>query len=125
MESRGRSLRLDFGRPDYLGPLLGFLGDEFAEIGRRECKLSATFVVEPRLYFTIGESGVDFPVELVDNLGGRIAGRADAEPATRLVAWHEVAHGRDVGQRLRARGGGYRQRTRLAGPHVLHGRSHS
>ena len=34
----------------------------------------------------------------------------------RLVARHELAHGRDVRQRLRARRGGHRQRAQLAGP---------
>ena len=37
----------------------------------------------------------------------------------RLVARHEIAHGRDVRQRLRARRGGHRQRAQLAGPDVL------
>ena len=31
-----RLLRLDIGRPDHLAPLLGFLSDELAEVGRRE-----------------------------------------------------------------------------------------
>src|SRR5262249_40448561 len=108
------ALNPDVCRADYLGPLLGFLGNEFAEVGRRERKLSATFVGEPRPYLEIGERGVDFLVEPIDDLGGRVLGRADAEPGTRLVARHEVAHGRDVGQHLRARRGGYRQRTQFA-----------
>ena len=32
------SLRLNVGRSDHLGPFLGFVRDEFAEIGRRESK---------------------------------------------------------------------------------------
>src|SRR5215510_11988398 len=111
--------RLDLGRADHLTPLLGFVGDELAEIGGRERKLSATFVGKPRLYFEIGESGVDFPVEPIDDLGGRVVGRAHAKPGARLIARHEVAHGRDVGQRLQARSGGYSQRPQLAGLDVL------
>src|SRR5215468_11393908 len=92
----GWSVRLGARKFDYRSPLLGFLGDEFAEIGRREGKLSATFVRKPRLYFGIGESGVDFPIKRIDDLGRRILGRANAEPGTCLVARHELAHGRDV-----------------------------
>ena len=42
----------------------------------------------------------------------------------RLVARHEIAHGRNVRQRLRARRGGHRQRAQLAGPDVLDRRRH-
>ena len=45
-------------------------------------------------------------------------------PRARLVARHEIAHGRDVRQRLRARRGGHRQRAQLAGPDVLDRRRH-
>ena|SRR5262244_702336 len=98
------SLNPDVGCADHLGPFLGFLGNEFAETGGRKGKLSATFVGKPRLDFGISKSGGDFTVELVDNLGGRVARRPDAEPGTHLVARHEFAHGRDLGQHLRARG---------------------
>jgi len=27
-----------FADPDYLGPLLGFIGNELAEVGRRACE---------------------------------------------------------------------------------------
>ena len=116
--SRG-SLRLDVGRPDHLAPLLGFVGDELAEVGGRARKRRAAEVGEPRLDLGIGEAGVDLLVELVDDLGGRVLRRADAEPGARLVARHEFAHGRDVRQRLRARRGRHRQRAQLAGPDVL------
>jgi len=33
-QDRVGSLRLDAGGLDYLGPLLGFVGDELAEVGR-------------------------------------------------------------------------------------------
>jgi hypothetical protein len=39
----------DVGRPDHLGPLIGFVGDEFAEAGRRQRKHRATEVGDPRL----------------------------------------------------------------------------
>src|SRR5262245_44069630 len=37
-----RLLRLDVGGPDHLAPLLGFVGDELAEVRRRACKRFAT-----------------------------------------------------------------------------------
>src|SRR5262245_55332460 len=36
------SLRLYVCRPDHLAPLLGVIGDEFPEIGRRACKRCAS-----------------------------------------------------------------------------------
>ena len=66
-------------------------------------KRRAAQVGKPRLDLGIGEARIDLFVELVDDLGGRVLGRADAEPSARLVARHEFAHGRDVRQRLRAR----------------------
>ena len=65
-------------------------------------------VGKPRPHLGIGEARVDLLVELVDDLGRRVPGRADAEPSARLVARHEIAHGRNVGQRFRARRRGYR-----------------
>src|SRR6516162_5255597 len=55
----------------------------------------------------ISEGGVNLPVELVDDLSGRVFRRADAGPEARLVAWHEFTHSRDVRQYWRARRGGH------------------
>ena len=71
---RCASLRLDVGRPDHLAPLLGFVGDELAEVGGRKREHVATQFGKPRLHLGIGEAGVDFPVELFDDLGGRVLG---------------------------------------------------
>jgi hypothetical protein len=79
-------LRLDVGRSDHLAPLLGFIGDEVAEVGGRARNHRAAQVGKPRLDLGVGERGVDFLVELVDDLGGRFLGCADANPRTRLVA---------------------------------------
>src|SRR5262249_13817302 len=67
----------------------------------------------------LGSDSVDFRVELLDDLGWRVARRADAGPEARLVAGHEFRHRRDVWQRRRARRGCYRQRTKFASPHLL------
>src|SRR5262252_8960165 len=43
---------------------------------------------------------------------------------TPLVARQELTHGRDVRQRVRARRGGYCERTQAASPDILDGRRH-
>ena len=79
--SRGcGSIRLDAGELDHLGPLFGFFRDELAEVGGRAGKRRAAQVGKPRLDLRIGEARVDLPVELVDDLGWRVPGRADAVP---------------------------------------------
>src|SRR5262249_19320977 len=60
-------LHLDVGRPDYLAPLLGIVGDEFAEVGGRARERLAPQVGKPRLHLGIGEARVDLRVELVAN----------------------------------------------------------
>src|SRR6516164_9835755 len=108
MERLRRSLRLDVCRPDHLAPLLGFVGNEFAEIGRRHWNWNTTQVSEPRPNLGIGEGSVDLFVEFVDDLGRRAFWRAYAEPDVHLVAWDKLAHGWDVRQRGRARRRGNR-----------------
>src|SRR5215471_16039099 len=118
MERSAASIRLSPRELDHLGPLLGFLSDELAEVGRRERERGVAEVGNPRPDPRIGEARVDLPVELVDHLNGRIPGRTDAVPRARLVAWHEVAYGRDVQQRVRALRGGDRQRAQRARPDI-------
>ena len=64
------SVRLDVGRPDQLGPFLGFAGDEFAQIGRRTRNHRTSQVCNPRVDLGISEARVDLPVQCVDNLQG-------------------------------------------------------
>src|SRR5262245_15978449 len=109
------SFRLDVRRPDHLAPLLGFLGHQLDEIGGRARKHSTPQVSESRLHLRVGESGVDFRVEPIDDFGGCVFGRANAIPTTRLVARNEIAHGRDVWQHLQSCRGCHGQRPKLAG----------
>src|SRR5207244_7080188 len=99
--SRG-SLRLDAGRPDHLGPLLGFVRDELAEVGGGTGKNRTAQIAEPSLYLGVGEAGIGLLVELLDNLGGRVLGRAEATQEARRGARDECDHGRPVAQRLGA-----------------------
>src|SRR5215510_12134992 len=103
-----RSLRLDAGELDHLAPLLGFVGDQLSELSRRSRQRHAAEVSETGVHLRVVESRVDLLVECVDDLGGRVPGCADPVPKTCLVARHELAHGRDVWQRLRARRSRYR-----------------
>src|SRR5215467_8123059 len=105
------SIRLGPSELDHLGPLLGFGGNELGEVGGRTGKHCSTKVGKPRLQLGIDKARVDLPVELIDDLGGRFLGRANALQRARLVASHEVAYGRDVWQYLRTRCGRHRQRT--------------
>src|SRR5262249_31775121 len=94
-----------------LVPFLNVLGDELAEAGGRTCKRRVAKVFNPRFHRGIGKASVDLLVELLDYLGRRGLRCADAVPAGRLIARHKLSHGRDVRQRVRARGGRYRQRA--------------
>src|SRR5262245_491499 len=86
MEHARRSFRPDVGRPDHLGPLLGFVSDQLSKLGGRERERVATELGKPRLNLWISEASVDLLIELLDDLGRRGVWRADAEPITRLVA---------------------------------------
>jgi hypothetical protein len=80
------SLRLDAGELDHLAPLLGFVDDKLAEVGRRSRQRRAAEVGETGLHLRVVESRVDLLVELVDDLGRRGLRCAEAVPNTRLVA---------------------------------------
>src|SRR5262249_57537756 len=88
------SLRLDVGEPHHLAPLLGFLGDEFAEIGGRAHEHRTAEVGKARLQLGIDKARVDLLVELLDDLCLRGLRRADAEPEARLVARPKITYRR-------------------------------
>src|SRR5262249_26467685 len=88
------SVRLDVGRPDHLAPFLGVVGDELAKVGGRADSWCATQIGEPRLDLMIGESGIHFVVELLDDLGRPGPRCAQAGPTARRVARHKFP---DVG----------------------------
>ena len=120
-----RLLRREVGKPwagrsihEYLAPLFGFLGDELTEAGGRARKHRDPQSVEPRFYSGIGETGIDLLVELINDFGGCVLWRADAEPDTQLVARHKLAHSRDIRKHFRAGRRCHRQRMlgELASP---------
>src|SRR5262249_61620443 len=71
-----RSLGLDVGGPDDLGPFLGFLGEELAVFGRRERKRRVAEVGNPRPDPGIGEAGGELAVWAVRELQGPGAPRS-------------------------------------------------
>src|SRR5262245_14079938 len=80
MPCHSSSVRLGARELDHPGPLLRLVGDEPSEVGGRTRKRCATQISEPRLDVGIGEARIDLFVELVDDVGGRILGNADAIP---------------------------------------------
>jgi hypothetical protein len=79
------SVGLDVGGPDHLAPFLGFVGDQPAKVGGREREHVATQVGKPRLDLGVGEAGIDFLVEPVDDLGGR--GLRCADAGSTIASW--------------------------------------
>src|SRR5215468_4716803 len=67
----------------------------------------------------IGEHGVGFLVELLDDVSLRVLGRTETLPPAGLITRHELANRRNIRQRLRARRGGYCERAQPASPDIL------
>jgi hypothetical protein len=61
------------------------------------------------LELRIGQAGIDFIIELVDDLGGDIFRRADAEPRRGLVARHELRQAVEAGHELEQLAGDVRR----------------
>ena len=81
---------LNVSRSDHLAPLLGFIGDQLAEFGGGVIGIGTPpWSCEPLLNLRIGETGIDPPVELVNNFGGCIFRRTNTIKGARLVAWHK------------------------------------
>src|SRR5882672_5239295 len=89
-------LRLDTSELDHLAPLLGFGGDELAEIGGRTWEHRGAQVGKPRLHLGVGEGRVDLTIQLADDLRGCVLGSAQAECSARLVAGYKLADRRNV-----------------------------
>ena len=113
------SFRLNVGRSDHLAPFLGFCGDELSEVGGRPRSTVAPKSASRVFILGSARAALTSLIELLDDLRGCVLGNAHSIPCARLVARHEIAHGWQVRQRLRACRGGDRQRAQRAGPDVL------
>jgi len=67
----------------------------------------------------IGEPGIDVHIEPLDDLGRRVLGSADAEPATHIIPGQTVSQRRNVRQHIGTRPSGYGQCTYPTGSHGL------
>src|SRR5262245_30642530 len=92
------SVWLDVRGPDHLGPFVGLIGDEPAEVGRRARDHHAAPILNPLSDFGIGKGRVYFLIEFLDDPRWCGLRRADAVPAGYLVARQKTLHGRDVRQ---------------------------
>src|SRR5262249_50480821 len=113
------SVGLDVGRPDHLAPLFGFGRNMLSELGWRIGKHDGPQVDKLRFDFRVGERGVGFLVELLDDVPRSVLGRTKTLPPAGLIPRHELANRRNIRQRLRARGGGYCERAQPASPDIL------
>lgn len=75
------SVRFDVGELDHLGPFLGFIGNQLAEISGRASQDGAAKTDQLRPDLGIGEREVDFGVERLDNLNGCVLGTATPNQA--------------------------------------------
>src|SRR5713101_2803770 len=110
--------------PYHAAPLLGFLGDQPAEFSRRSAERRFTQISKPRLDHRMGEDGVRFQIQPLDDLSGRIPRRADAVQLARLKAGDEFVHRRNIRQRVGVRCRSDGERAQLGGPDVFDGRRH-
>src|SRR5260370_22808593 len=98
-----RSLHLDAGLLDQLGPLVGVAPQEGVELGRRQGHGDGALLGPGLADRRFGDDPGDLGVQPVDDLRGHALGRHDAEPDRRLIARHaRLAHRRHVGQHGRA-----------------------
>jgi hypothetical protein len=111
----GSIRRLDARELDDLSPFLDFFGDKLAEVGGRTCKRRVAKLRKPRFHRGISQSSVDLPIELLDDVGGRVLWCSNTRPRARVVAWQKLTQGWNVRQRRRARRRCDCQRAQLAG----------
>src|SRR5262249_18458592 len=85
------SYRWDVRGSDDVAPLLGFVGDELAELGWCERGRRAAELGDPRVQFGIGETRINLLVDFVDDVGRRAVWGAYPIPRTHLITWDKLA----------------------------------
>src|SRR5262249_13163057 len=117
------SLGLDVRCPDHLGPHLDLGRDAGRELLRRARDHVVAKGSEPLLHVRLREDFGALAVKDRDNLRRGAGGNKDAHPTIAFdLGVARLRHGRHVGENLRARLTGDRERTHSSFPAVLHGR---
>src|SRR3954469_16953499 len=96
------SFRLDVGGPDDLRPFILLLSEKRSEPGGRSHHRHGAEAIEARQDLWIGETSVDFRIELVDDFRGRIDGSTKAEPCARLVTGKKFGESWHPGNKVRS-----------------------
>lgn len=114
-QQTSRIERLDiYTRPlDHVGPLVCVGCDALSELGRGSRYHGLTQVDQPGLYLGVGETCVDFVIELLHDFRRRAFRRDDSEPLIRFVPGYDFSYGRDVRECGRTRFGSHRERANL------------
>src|SRR5712671_4786374 len=94
----GTLVRLRARELHHLRPLVRFVGNELAKVGRRTWNSIDPHVGETSRHGRIGKSCVDFPVKAVDDLSRHPSGRSDAFPGACFIAWDELVYCGDFWQ---------------------------
>jgi hypothetical protein len=112
-------LRLDVGRPDYLGPLLDIVDDKLSKLsGRLGGHCYATEISKAGSDSGVRDGEIDFPVEPINHRGRGIFWRTNTKPCACLVAGYKVTHCRNLWQYFQPFDRGHRQWAQRARPNV-------
>src|SRR5262245_36203656 len=104
----------DARRLDHFGQLFGVIRDKLPEGGRRARKHGAAQLGDPRVNFRINETNTDFLIELVDDFGWRVLGRANPLPTACFITRQEVRYRRNIWQQVQTGRAHRCQRAQLA-----------
>src|SRR5207244_4790787 len=114
----------DIGCPDQLVPLVGEIDNVFADLHMGACEYRIAKLGNAPLDPAISKAGIDFHVELLDDLGRRVPWSADSVPPGRIIARHEFGEAWNIRQCFCAPCARYRQRAQLARPYMFDEQRH-
>src|SRR5215510_1704644 len=101
------------------------MGKQIAEFGPRHWHRHAAEVGYTRPDLLIGEAGVNFAIELLDDPYRSSLRRSDSTPRACFIAWQKIAEGWYLWQGVPARFRGYAERAQLAGSDISKRPHHS
>ena len=98
MEFRSRLFGLNVRESDGLGPFFSFRDDELVQVDRRYSQGRGAEVSEAHDDLRIREPHIDFTIELINDLRGRIFRSPDGDPRAGLKTRQELAKRRNIWQ---------------------------